>query len=185
MKLNATPALNARRRNSTAMTLLEMLIAVTISVVVFAIIGSITIFTARSFVALSNYASLDSASRRALDTLSRDVRASRAVISPFTSTSLKLTANDNSTVTYTYTPSTRRLTRTSNDGIKVLLDQCDFLNFHIYQRNPSNNWQWYPVQSNLLSTAKLVDVSWKCSRKILGQSVNTESVQTAKIVIRN
>ena len=185
MKLNSLLPLSARRRNCTAMTLVEMLIAVTISVTVFAMIGAITIFTARSFVALSNYANLDNSSRRALDTLSRDVRASRTVLSPFTSQSLKLMANDSNTVTYTYTPSTRRLTRTSNDGIKVLLDQCDFLNFHIYQRNPSNNWQWYPVQSNLLSTAKLVDVSWKCSRKILGQSVNTESVQTAKIVIRN
>jgi hypothetical protein len=33
--------------------------------------------------------------------------------------------------------------------------------------------------------AKLVDVSWLCSRKILGRKVNTESVQTAKIVMRN
>jgi hypothetical protein len=30
-----------------------------------------------------------------------------------------------------------------------------------------------------------VDVSWKCSRQILGEKVNTESVQTAKIVMRN
>ena len=34
-------------------------------------------------------------------------------------------------------------------------------------------------------TAKLIDVSWKCSRKIMGEKLNTESVQTAKIVIRN
>jgi hypothetical protein len=167
------------------MTLLEILIAVTISVTVFAMIGAITVFTARSFVALGNYANLDSASRKALDTLSRDVRQARTVLSPFTSQTLKLMANDSNTVTYTYTPTTRKLTRQTNTGTTTLLEQCDFLNFHVYQRNPSNDWQWYPVQSNLLSTAKLIDVSWKCSRKILGQSVNTESVQTAKIVIRN
>jgi len=28
-------------------------------------------------------------------------------------------------------------------------------------------------------------VSWKCSRTILGAKINTESVQTAKIVLRN
>ena len=32
---------------------------------------------------------------------------------------------------------------------------------------------------------KLVDLNWRCSRQILQQKVNTESVQTAKIVIRN
>ena len=32
---------------------------------------------------------------------------------------------------------------------------------------------------------KLLDVSWRCSRKVLGQKLNTESVQTSKIVIRN
>ena len=39
--------------------------------------------------------------------------------------------------------------------------------------------------SNNPAICKLVSVSWRCSRTILGQKVNTESVQTAKIVIRN
>jgi hypothetical protein len=30
----------------------------------------------------------------------------------------------------------------------------------------------------------LIEVSWICSRQIFGKKVNTESVQTAKIVIR-
>jgi hypothetical protein len=30
----------------------------------------------------------------------------------------------------------------------------------------------------------VVDVTWKCSRTILGVQANTEAVQTAKIVIR-
>ena len=32
--------------------------------------------------------------------------------------------------------------------------------------------------------AKLIKLNWTCSRTILGQAVNTESVQTAKIVMR-
>jgi hypothetical protein len=32
--------------------------------------------------------------------------------------------------------------------------------------------------------AKLVQVTWVCSRSILGKKVNTESVQSAKVVIR-
>ena len=172
------------RRNCTAFSLVEMLFAVMISSVALATAGMITIFVTRSYVAMGNYADLDVASRNALDTLSRDVRQARALTS-FNAHSITLTANDSSTLTYTYNPSTSRLTRQSGAGTSVLLEQCDFLNFHIYQRNPSNNWSWYPVQGNALSTAKLLDVSWKCSRQILGEKVNTESVQTAKIVIRN
>jgi hypothetical protein len=35
------------------------------------------------------------------------------------------------------------------------------------------------------SAAKLIQVSWICSRDILEARFNTESVQSAKIVIRN
>jgi hypothetical protein len=133
---------------------------------------------------MGNYGDLDRASRNALDILSRDVRQSRA-LTAYTPKQISIEANDNSTLTYTWNSSNGRFTRQSGGATTVLLEQCDYLNFNIYQRNPSNNWSWYPVTSNQLSTAKLIDVSWKCSRKILGQKVNTESVQTAKIVIRN
>jgi hypothetical protein len=184
--MNVTSIQNApaAARNRRAMTLMDVLIAVTITTILFAAIGTLAVSTARSFVALGNYGDLDRASRDALDVLSRDVRQSRAVTA-YTPKQISLLANDNSTLTYTYDPSTGNFTRQSGAQTKVLLSQCDYLNFNIYQRNPSNNWSWYPVASNLLSTAKLIDVSWKCSRKILGQKINTESVQTAKVVIRN
>jgi hypothetical protein len=65
----------------------------------------------------------------------------------------------------------------------VLLTQCDTLFFDLSQRNPSNNFTFYPISDP--RTAKLVDVTWTCSRQLLQAKVNTESVQTAKIVIRN
>ena len=184
--MNVTLIQNAAtRKRRQAMTLLEVLIAVTIATLCFAAIGSVAVFTARSFVALGNYGDLDRASRNALDSLSRDVRQSRA-LTAYTPTRISLLDNDNvSTLIYNYNSSTGNLTRQSGSDTKVLLTQCDYLNFNIYQRNPSNNWSWYPVAPNQISTAKLIDVSWKCSRKILGEKVNTESVQTAKIVIRN
>jgi len=185
--MNITPIQNAAATHGSrcAMTLMEMLVAVTISTIVFAAIGTLAVFTARSFVALGNYGDLDDASRNALDILSRDVRQSRSLTN-YTPTRIALVANDYSTLTYDYNSSSGNLTRQSGcTTLQVLLTQCDYLNFRIYQRNPSNNWSWYPVASNQISEAKLIDVSWKCSRKILGQKVNTESVQTAKIVIRN
>ena len=184
MRLTSIQIADAANRSRRAMTLMDVLIAATICTVLFAMIGTLAVSTARSFKAMGNYADLDRASRNALDILSRDVRQSRA-LTGYTPTQISLLANDNSPLTFSYNPSTGNLTRQNGTATKVLLKECDFLNFRIFQRNPSNNWNWYPVSSNQFSTAKLIDVSWKCSRKILGEKVNTESVQTAKIVIRN
>ena len=72
----------------------------------------------------------------------------------------------------------------TGEADKILLGQCDYLLFNTYQRNMSN--QVYGAFSNATAqTCKLVDLNWRCSRQILQQKVNTESVQTAKIVIRN
>ena len=185
MTFASQPAASERTRHRLAMTLLEMMMAVSIGGLVLAAIGSLLLHTTRSFVAIGNYNDLDSASRNALDLLSRDVRQSRALTS-FSTNQITLQANDSNTLVYAYSPTTHKLTRRiGTKDATVLLEQCDYLNFFIYQRNPSNGWTWYPVTSNLISTAKLIDVSWKCSRQILGKKVNTESVQTAKFVIRN
>jgi len=173
-----------KSRLCSGISLLETLIATSVGMIVFAAVGSLTVFTARSFVAIGNYADLDNASRNALDTMSREIRQSRS-LTGFTTNKLTLLDNDNTSLVFEYKPSTQELTRKKGTATTVLLEQCDLLNFNIYQRNPSNGFTFYPVQNGNVSVAKLIDVSWRCSRKILGQKVNTESVQTAKIVIRN
>jgi hypothetical protein len=146
--------------------------------------ASFAVFTARTFVATGNYADLDRASRNALDQITRDVRAARSVTA-FSSSKLTLMDNNTNVLVYEWKPSTSQLTRQSGGFTTVLLQQCDYLTFSNYIRVPTNAWSWYPVGTNNVSLTKLVDVSWRCSRKILGQKVNTESVQTAKIVLRN
>jgi len=177
------PTPSARQRCA-GLSLLEVLITAGLASIIFAAVGSLSLFTARSFVAMGNYGDLDNASRNALDTMSRDIRQCRA-LQAYSPTKLTLQANETNTLVYEYSPSSGKLTRKVGTTSTVLLQQCDYLNFNIYQRNPSNAFTFYPVLSNNPSLAKLVDVSWRCSRKILGQKVNTESVQTAKIVIRN
>jgi len=170
------------RQRCAGISLVEVMIAVTLGMMALAAMASLSLFTARSFVASGNYADLDRKSFVALDNLSRDIRQSRE-LKAFTTHKLTLRDNDDATLIYEYDPSTGQFTRQKNGLTTVLLEQCDFLNFAIYQRNPTNGWNWYPASSP--ATAKMIDVSWKCSRKILGAKVNTESVQTAKVVIRN
>lgn len=172
-----------KQTSRAGMTLVEMMIAVAIGTVVMAAIGALTVFTTRSFIALGNYNDLDQASRNALDTMSRDIRQTTNV-SQFATNYVYF---NNWTLLYWWHPTQKKLYRykwaATGWQIRELLDQCDYLRFGMSQQNPSNNFNFYPTTSP--TTAKLIDVSWTCSRQILKQKVNTESVQTAKIVIRN
>jgi hypothetical protein len=46
----------------------------------------------------------------------------------------------------------------------------------------NGSYDQYPTAS--ASTCKLVQLDWICSRPIIGTQKNTESVQSAKVVIR-
>ena len=89
---------------------------------------------------------------------------------------------------YTFNPSAATLVRSNisnSAGTRILLRGCDYVIFNVSQRRVTNNFQFYSTASQPTLT-KLVDVSWKCSRKKWSTSqLNTESVQTAKIVLRN
>jgi len=163
-------------------SVMEMLVATSVAGLVFGAVATLFMFSARSFVALGNYGDLDAASRNALDTMSRDIRQTHALTN-FTSTRLIFEDFDMNALTFVYDSGARTLTKQKGGASTVLLQQCDYLNFDISQRNPSSNFT-FVATANLLEV-KLIDVSWRCSRQIMGSKVNTESVQTAKIVIRN
>ena len=190
MKVFERTDLKVRRDQSKAgMTLIEMLVAVGIGSIVFAAVAMLTLFTARSFVAMGNYNDLDRYSRNALDVMSREIRQTRS-LSSFATNRLQFVDNDGGSLIYNWNPNTGVLSRQKGATTTTLLTDCDYLKFGISQRNPSNLFQFYPATNNItgqldVSLCKLVDVSWRCSRQILGQKVNTESVQTAKIVLRN
>jgi hypothetical protein len=167
-----------------AMTLTEVMICAVIGSIALAVAMKVWVFTACSFAAMQNYADLDRCSQNALDLMSRDARQAKALIN-YQTNLLEFSDMDGvkSNISYVYSPSTRTLTRVYGLDSRVLLRDCDYLTFSISQRCPSNDFTFYQVTA--LSQAKLIDVAWKCSRQIYGQKVNTESMQSAKIVIRN
>jgi type II secretory pathway pseudopilin PulG len=171
-------------KRASAFTFVEMLVSVAIGGMILAALASLMLYSARSFVAIGNYIDLDKASRNALDQMSRAVRQTSR-LSSYSATALSFANVDGSTLSIAWNPSTGKVTMTQGSTNKTLLTQCDFLQFTISQRNPTPAvWGFYSATNNA-SQCKLVDVSWKCSRKILGKKINTESVQTARIVIRN
>jgi Tfp pilus assembly protein PilW len=164
------------------MTLVEILLTSLIGSIVLAVVATLTIFAARSVLAMTNYSELDRMSRNCLDFLTRDIRQASGLAN-FNSNRIVLNIASNTTCTYTYDRGLGTLTRVAGTERTVLLKGCDQLTFQVSQRNPSNDFTFY--KADTLATAKLIDVSWKCSREIKAQKVNTESIQTAKIVMRN
>lgn len=166
------------------MTLAELMIATAIGSVVALGLASLTFFTARSFAAMANYVDLDYRSRKALDTMSREIRQAKR-LTDATSTSLTFEDYDSGKLQYVYDQEKQTLTRIK-DGVadgKPLLEECSTLTFSIFQRNTVGG-TYDQFSTTTASTCKLVQLRWICSRKILGVAKNTESVQSAKIVIR-
>ena len=164
-------------------TLVEVMVASAIGLVALAVMGSFSWFSSRSFAAVANYVDLDQASQLALDKMSREIRQAHQ-LTDYSSTSLTFADVDNNPLSFIYDPETRTLARVSGGATNTLLRGCDFLQFSKYQHTAiSNTFDAY--EPAYITNTKLIQVTWMCSRKILGAKVNTESVQSAKIALRN
>lgn len=173
-----------------AWSLPELMVAVAIFSISGLALASFFIFSLRSFAAMSNYAILDKANREAMDKLTREIRQAKQVTSFSTNPpSLNLVNGDGLTVIYTFNPNSHQMVRDASDGShQVLLTNCNLLNFDLRQRNPSNGvWGIFPAATGQWQqTVKAVELTWKTSMNISPTAnVNSENVQTARIVIRN
>jgi len=181
-KITSIKRLRAKRQ--AGMTLVELMVSVGISGIVLVALAALIFYTGRSFAAMANYVDLDAKSRHALDTMSREIRQTKRVITG-TSTNLVFEDIDGLNLEYTYDAGARTLTRLK-DGVadpEPLLTECNFLEFSMFQRNPiSGAYNQYPTATE--STCKLIQLRWVCSRDLIVARRNTESVQSAKIVIR-
>jgi hypothetical protein len=169
------------------MTLVELMVASGLGSLVLVAVLTLSLFSARSFAALTNYVDLDNFSRNTLDFVTREIRQADCLVAgddhflEFQHTDPYSGALFN--VRYAYSPETRQLVRLQGSNRSVLLEECDFLRFRMFQRNPvGGTYDQYP--SATPETCKLIQMHWICSREIMQKSVNTESVQSAKVVIR-
>src|ERR1035437_9771104 len=168
-------------------TLMEMMVAMLLASVVMAAVISANITISRAMLATANYNDMNKTSRNALDLLSFDVR-NAAYVTNYSARALTLvnTFSNVTRITYAW-DGTNYLNRTQAGGTaRVLLSGCGYFNFNYYLRVPQANLQFVPTtNSTSTNSVKLISVSWICARTILGSKLNTESVQTANIVIRN
>jgi Tfp pilus assembly protein PilV len=171
-------------RRAAGFTLVEYLVAVGVGSIVLLALVQLTFYTGRSFAALYNYIELDKYSRNALDQMVYKIRQSD-MMTDYSSNRITFSYDSTNTLVYEYSPVSKTVTESLAGRTKTILKGCDFLQFSIFQRNTAyGTYDQFPA--TLTNNAvKLVQLSWTCSRTVLGARINTESVQSAKIVIRN
>jgi prepilin-type N-terminal cleavage/methylation domain-containing protein len=186
----------SRATRTRGMTLVELMVAVALGSMLVATAGSIWLFGSRSFAAMSNYVDLDSKSRNGIDRMLRELRQATRVTAIQKSDTTKLLTVTNAiaetATTYIWQATPRTLVaRKTGQPDQVYLTECDRWDFELFQRTPQRGqtYVFYAATNAAgsydLSLCKLINMSWKCSRTILGSKVNTESVQTAQVVLRN
>ena len=172
-----------RRHSASGMALVEAMMAIGVTGLIMVALVGISVFSGRSFVAMANYVELDDGNRIAIDTLTRDLRSCNKVMICYTNF-LVLEDSDSTWLFYYHNQWSKEFWRIKgSDPAQLLLTSCEGLQFNMGKRNTQpGTLDQYPAATAV--EAKVVDVSWKCYREILGVKANTEAVQTAKIVIR-
>lgn len=190
-------------RPRAGMTLVEMMMGLGVGGLVLAAVMGTSTFTSRSFVAMGNYCDLNASGRNSLDSLSQDVRqadflASYTTNSTSTTNALIFQTTDpisgaKFTLAYTYDSRAQTLTRSiSALGSAVvtntmLLTNCAYFHYDLYQRNPAltNGGDLvFLISTNQPSLVKALDLTWVCSRTVMGMTYNSEDVQASRVVIR-
>src|SRR5688572_9471386 len=182
-----------RRRRMAGMLLAEALVTVVVVGILLLTLVMFMIFSTRSFTTMYNYVDLDDRNRVVMDQLTRDIRQCNRIVSCTTAQLVLETDDPPVLLSYTFKPAVADNPSDNVGGLlmrrrgeapsKVILTGCDRFSFEMCKRNPmSGSYGVYPTSDP--SIAKVLNVSWLCSRKIFGFKQNTESVQTARIVIR-
>lgn len=170
-------------------TLTELMVAVGLGGLVMLSCAGFVMYASRSYVAMSNYSSLDRQGQLATDRFTQQVRQVKRLTSYNTDTNgviTTLTFNDydDQPLTFTYNPSLGILSRIKGPYTNLFLWGCDSLQFTIYQRNPQP-FTFDAVTTAVATNCKLVQVTWTCSRNIFhGDKANTQSAQSVKVAIR-
>lgn len=180
------------KKAAAAWTVVEMMIALAVFAIAGLALVMIFMFSVRSYTAMANYAVLDQYNRQAMDKVTYELRQAQKVTgyqSNATFRSLSIVNGSGVNVNYVFDSTRQQVRREADDGTtKVLLTNCNLLNFGLYMRPPTNGtFDVYPIQmgTNWQTTVKVVQLSWKTSMMISPiAKVNSEDIQTARIVIR-
>ena len=141
-------------RRARGFTLVELMVAMAVAALLMMVVGTLALYSGRSFAALANYTDLDHASRNALDILTRDVRQTQR-LSSYQTNELVFVDSDGQPLTYRYSAADGTFRRIKGGTSQLLLTECDYLKFSIYQRNHiGGTYDQYPSDPTTPETCK-------------------------------
>ncbi len=178
-----------KRRSKLGWTLVEIMVATGLFSISSIALGTIFIFSIKSFASMANYSGLDRENRAAMDILTREIRQAKLVTGYVTNSagnSLSIRNGDGQDVTYSFSKANQQFNRTVNGYSSMLLTNCNLLSFNLFQRTPQgSNFGMFPIAyGNYTQSVKVVQLTWRTSRQVPSGPVNSENIQTARIVIR-
>jgi Tfp pilus assembly protein PilW len=173
-------------------TLVELLIATGLGMILLLGLASFYSFSVSSFASMSNYVEMSNQSRNANDIISRDLRLASSVISASTNQTSSTTnrivlgpADSANPITYTFDPTAQTLSRTQGGTSQTLLKGVGSCIFSLYQR-PTNSAALYEqFPPGVPANAKLVAFQWSCIRRVVTTQIDSETIQTAMVSLRN
>jgi prepilin-type N-terminal cleavage/methylation domain-containing protein len=172
-------------RRRSGFSIIEYLVTMTIIAVIVALGAAVSENFMRSVGFLTSAVDLDAKNRLAIDRMSREIRGCDAIDEAWTN-GLVLRSGTNLT-TFEYLPATRQLIRADPDtGTEVYLKGCDYVRFDLFGRNTNSLPAAYDnFPSAGTTNAKIVQITWVCSRRMIGLKPTTGRMQSARVVIRN
>ena len=171
-------------------TFVELMVAAGLGTVLVILLLVLTIYGQQSFALMTNYSELDSKTRNTVALLSREIREATRVVAAHTNASgksLTLTnALDAMTIKLIWDATAKTLTMEKQPGVSgLLLTGCDEWNYTLYDGAPTiagGNISFTPSAS--LSRCKLIQMSWSCSRTLIGKA-EASSVESVRFGLRN
>jgi hypothetical protein len=163
------------------MTLVEFLVGSAVLVIAASSIAAVYIYFLRSFAGLENHMTMSTQGRAALDRFSRDIRQAELVAS--TTTNQLILRTGTNITRFLYDPDAKTVTRTADGKTETLLTGCASWKYEMFMRVPKSGTSELYVATNPAS-CKVLQLSWTCTRSILGTRLNVQDEQAAKIVIR-
>ena len=181
----------AARRPHRGFTLVEVMIAATLSSFILASILSTFLFMGRSGANMNSYNDMEAQARKCLEIFAQDVRQANTIVWASNTTLTLTVPNPNGTgtipVDYAYDSGTRTFVRRDPGGRRVLLTGITVFDFKAYTITGAEITAFSTAAERTIAnnSTKQLQLSVSCSRTNTTVVDATNTVLSARFILRN
>ena len=193
---HTTIQLRTNLRHARGYSLVELSITLGVGSIVLVVLAMLSSFGLQSFLVMGNCAALDDKSRLAADQTTRELRKATRVlrydVQPDGKSLLVTNKVEGYAVEYSWNADSRTVTcQRTDESPFVFLNDCDTWEATFFQNVPlaSLSEPYLPATNQFgildLNHARIVALSWKCSRPVALSKARTENAHSLQVALRN